>query len=91
MGTDGLRDEHLPRELSLMVEHGMSPLGALGAATVEAARLLGLEADLGTIEPGRIADLAVVDGDPLTEPELWADPARVVAVVQGGTVVADRR
>jgi imidazolonepropionase-like amidohydrolase len=91
MGTDGVRDEHLPRELSHMVDHGMTPLAALHAATIEAARLLDLEADLGTIEPGRIADLVLVNGDPLAEPALWSDSARVVGVVQAGRVVADRR
>jgi imidazolonepropionase-like amidohydrolase len=91
MGTDGVRDDHLPRELKHMVDHGLSPLGALRAATIEAARLLDLEDDLGTIESGKIADLVLVNGDPLTEPELWSDPARVVAVVQAGKVVADRR
>lgn len=74
-----------------MVDHGMTPLASLRAATIEAARLLDLEDDLGTLEPGKIADLAVVTGDPLTEPALWADPGRVVAVVQAGKVVADRR
>ena len=91
MGTDGLRGDHLPRELSLMVRHGLSPIGALRAATMEAARLLDLDADLGTIEGGKIADLALVSGDPLSEPDLWTDPARIVAVVQAGNVVADRR
>ena len=91
MGTDGVRDDHLPRELQHMVEHGLSPLGALRAATIEAARLLDLSDDLGTLEPGKIADLAIVTGDPLTEPALWGDPARIVAVVQAGKLVADRR
>jgi imidazolonepropionase-like amidohydrolase len=91
MGTDGFRGDHLPKELSLMARHGLSPLGALRAATIDAARLLDLSDDLGTIETGRIADLVVVSGDPATEAELWSDPARVVAVVQAGKVVADRR
>jgi imidazolonepropionase-like amidohydrolase len=91
MGTDGVRDEHLPHELALMVRHGLSPRRALGAATIDAARLLGLGDDLGTLEPGRIADLILVTGDPFSDPELWSDPARVVSVVQGGRVVADRR
>ena len=91
MGTDGFRGDHLPKELSLMARHGLSPLGALRAATIDAARLLDLSDDLGTIETGRIADLAVVSGDPATDAELWSDPARVVAVVQAGKVVADRR
>ena len=91
MGTDGVRDDHLPKELSLMVRHGLSPLGALRAATIEAARLLDLSDDVGTIEVGKVADLAIVNGDPLAEPDLWTDPARVIAVVQSGKVVADRR
>jgi len=91
MGTDGVRDEHLPAELSLMVRHGMSPLAALAAATIGAAGLLDLAADLGTIEAGKIADLVLVNGDPLTEPTLWSDAARVVGVIQAGRVVADRR
>ena len=91
MGTDGMREEHLPAELSLMVAHGLTPLGALRAATIEAARLLDLSADLGTLEAGKIADLVVVRGDPLSEPALWSDPARVVAVLQSGVLVADRR
>ena len=69
-----------------MVEHGLSPLGALRAATLEAARLLGLEDEIGTIEVGKVADLVVVDGDPLAEPSLWRDPARVTMVVQTGEV-----
>jgi imidazolonepropionase-like amidohydrolase len=90
MGTDGVAGEHLPRELSHMVDHGMAPLAALRSATMEAATLLDLADDVGTLEPGKVADLIVVNGDPLTEPALWGDPARVVAVVQGGKIVADR-
>jgi imidazolonepropionase-like amidohydrolase len=91
MGTDGVSGEHLPRELTHMVEHGMTPLASLRSATIEAARLLDIGNDVGTLEPGKIADLAVVTGDPLTEPTLWSDPGRVVAVVQAGKLVADRR
>lgn len=91
MGTDGGQGEHLPRELSLMVEHGLDPLASLAAGTISAARLLGLGDELGTIEPGRIADLAILGFDPLAAPDRWADPAAVVAVVQGGRVVVDRR
>jgi imidazolonepropionase-like amidohydrolase len=91
MGTDGVRGEHLPRELTLMVQHGLSPLAALGAATIEAARLLDLGDDLGTLEAGKIADVILVDGDPLAEPALWSDPKRVLGVVQAGRLVADRR
>ena len=91
MGTDGGVGSHLPTELSLMVEHGMSPLASLRAATMDAARLLGLDGEIGTLEAGKAADLLLVDGDPIAEPALWRDPARTVTVIQGGRVVADRR
>ena len=91
MGTDGGVGSHLPTELSLMVEHGMSPLASLRAATIDAARLLGLDGEIGTLEAGKAADVLLVDGDPIAEPALWRDPARIVTVIQGGRVVADRR
>lgn len=52
------------RELELMVDYGMSPLDAVKAATAVNARLFGLEARLGTIKTGLLADLIAVDGDP---------------------------
>ncbi len=91
MGTDGGNGSHLPTELSLMVEHGLSPLAALRAATIEGARLLGLDAEIGTLEPGKVADVLLLDFDPLAEPAAWRDPTRVSVVVQSGRVVADRR
>ena len=54
-----------PPRLALMVEHGMTPAGALVAASRTAADLMGVSDELGTIEPGKRADLVVVDGDPL--------------------------
>jgi len=91
MGTDGGVGSHLPTELSLMVEHGMSPLASLRAATMDAARLLGLDGEIGTLEAGKAADVLLLDGDPIAEPALWRDPARIVTVIQGGRLVADRR
>jgi imidazolonepropionase-like amidohydrolase len=67
MGTDSGVTPHGEnlRELGLMVDGGMSPAAALEAATRSAARLLGVDGDRGTIEPGKRADLIVVDGDAL--------------------------
>ena len=53
------------RELELMVKYGMAPAAAFRAATSDAARLLGVDAERGSIEPGKRADLVVVTGDPL--------------------------
>jgi imidazolonepropionase-like amidohydrolase len=91
MGTDGGVGSHLPTEVSLMVERGLAPLTALRAATIEAARLLGLDAEIGTLELGKVADILLLDGDPIAEPSLWRDPSRIAVVVQAGRVVADRR
>ena len=55
------------REFVYLVEGGMTPMQAIQAATREAARLLGQEGDLGTVEPGKLADLVATPGDPLAD------------------------
>lgn len=66
MGTDCPVSPHGTNlgELEVMVGQGMTPQAALHSATQSAADLMGLGADLGSIAPGKIADLVVVDGDP---------------------------
>ena len=91
MGTDSFNGLYPPAELAYMAEYGLGPFRAIQAATTEASKLLGLADEIGTLEAGRQADLIAVSGDPLAEPELWRDPARIVFVMQGGRVVADRR
>ena len=84
MGTDagvGPHGDNL-RELGLMRRAGMTPAAALRAATQEAARLLGVDEHLGTIEEGKTADLVVVSGDPL-DFDGWA--GRVEQVWLDGT------
>ena len=54
-------------------------------------RCLGLEREVGTIEKGRLADLVVVDGNPLDDITVLLDPARIELVFKGGAVCADRR
>jgi imidazolonepropionase-like amidohydrolase len=91
MGTDSFSGMYPPAELAYMAEFGLGPFRAIQAATNEAAALLGLSEQVGTLEPGKLADLIAVIGDPLAEPELWRDSARIVFVMQGGRIVADRR
>ncbi|MEQ1567650.1 MAG: amidohydrolase family protein [Myxococcota bacterium] len=63
---------------------GMEPIEALRAATIEGARYLGLDGDLGTVEVGKLADLLVLDADPLAD--LHAT-TRIAFVVKNGEVV----
>lgn len=70
-------------EFVYMVEAGMPPMAAIKSATLEASRLVGLEKDLGTVEPGKIADLVAVAGDPLADIRAMA---RVSFVMKEGVV-----
>lgn len=70
-------------ELKQMVKLGMTPLAAIQTATINAAALLGASDRIGTIEPGRYADIVAVDGDPLKD---IGAMGRVVFVMKGGSV-----
>ena len=75
-------------EIQRMVHHGLTPGQALAAATKTAAEALDLDEHIGTVAQGKLADLAIIDGDPLTEPHLLSDPARIWLVLQQGVPVA---
>jgi imidazolonepropionase-like amidohydrolase len=67
-GTDQAIPGHsLHRELEIYVEAGFTPLQAIQAATLVPARAMRREKELGTIVPGKRADLILVDGDPLAD------------------------
>lgn len=77
------------RELELLMTFaGLSSQEALAAGTVGAARSVGLEGEVGTLEPGMLADLLVVRGDPLRDLRILQDPATVEEVFVGGRRVA---
>ena len=75
-------------EIRRMVHHGLTPAETLVAATGTAAEALGLDEHLGTVAEGKLADLIVVDGDPLAEPHVLSDPGRIWLVLQLGVPVA---
>src|SRR5260370_3200491 len=75
-------------EIQRMIFHGLTPEETLVAATKTAAQALDLGDHLGTVEQGKLADLLIVDGDPLAEPELLADRSRIWLVLQLGVPVA---
>jgi imidazolonepropionase-like amidohydrolase len=78
-------NEHgdLALELALMVQHGLSPMQTLVAATRSAAENLGLSSEIGTLEVGKLADLVVVDGDPVQD---ISATGRVALVVKDGVL-----
>ncbi|KUL52395.1 metal-dependent hydrolase family protein [Streptomyces sp. NRRL S-1521] len=91
-GSDliGPKQEHRGNELVLRSKIE-TPLQALVSATRDNARILGIDHEVGTIEPGKIADLVVFAADPLAEPAVFNDPARIPVVLQGGRIVKDHR
>ncbi|QFY07425.1 amidohydrolase family protein [Nonomuraea phyllanthi] len=87
-GTDllGGMHRHQNHEFRLRAEV-QRPIDVLRAATVGAAELVGMAGELGTLAVGAHADLLVLDGDPLADIGVLADPARLRHVVQAGRVV----
>lgn len=91
-GTDAGGHGHPPNaiEIACLVKAGMSPLQALRAATGWAAECIGREADLGTVEKGKLADLVVVAGDPLADVAILQKPEQIALVIKGGEIAANR-
>jgi imidazolonepropionase-like amidohydrolase len=72
------------REAQYYVEAGMTPLAALRSATIEAATMLGVGDRLGSLENGKLADLLLVDADPIADIKALR---RISLVMKGGKVV----
>lgn len=79
------------REFELLVGHGLSPMDAILAGTSKAAKNLGLEDHIGTIAPGVLADLVVVDGNPLEDISILQEMDKIKLVFKEGQIVKDRR
>ncbi len=77
-------DESVSKEFGALVRGGMTPLQALQAATINGATLLSLDKDMGTVEPGKYADLVAISGDPLSDITVME---HVAWVMKGGSVV----
>lgn len=78
------------QELERMTVLGMTSMEAVIAATSAAARLLGIEQDLGSIEAGKVADLVFVEGDPLRRIGLMMKKDRLAGVMRNGRFVAGK-
>jgi len=84
MGSNGA-------ELEIYVKLGMKPMDAILSATRNAAQAIKLGNDLGTIEPGKLADIVAVDGDPLKDIACLQKKEKIQVVMKEGRVYADRR
>lgn len=79
---------HIDYEMRLMVAAGMSPMAAIMSATTVAAKACGIYDEVGSLEQGKLADIVVINGDPLANIDLTGD---VKAVYQGGIRISVNR
>jgi imidazolonepropionase-like amidohydrolase len=75
-------------ELLLHTEAGLKPQEAIQLATINAARMIGREKDLGSVEPGKLADMVILDADPLAD---ISNVRRINRVIKGGVVYEPMR
>jgi imidazolonepropionase-like amidohydrolase len=93
LGSDFLSDPMSPhgesaKELGIYAKKaGLTPMEAIVCATKTNSEVLGLENELGTLEEGKLADLIIVDGDPLKHIHVLQDKKRISAVYKGGEAV----
>jgi imidazolonepropionase-like amidohydrolase len=94
MGTDMGFDPEMgtnAAELEIYVNLGMKPLDALLTCTRNAARAIRMDKDIGTLEPGKLADVIAVAGDPLADIRCLQEKKNIQLVMKEGNVYADRR
>jgi imidazolonepropionase-like amidohydrolase len=84
-----MRPREAAFELAMYVRLGMDPMDAIVSATSGAARILGMQDQLGTLVPGHIADVIAVEGDPLDDPSVLERGIRLV--IGGGRIHHDLR
>jgi imidazolonepropionase-like amidohydrolase len=77
------------KEISFFVNYvGFTPLEAIRSATQTGAEIMGRATEFGTLAPGKLADVLIVDGDPLADIRVLEDRSRFIAIMQGGIVKA---
>jgi imidazolonepropionase-like amidohydrolase len=88
MGFDSQPHGKSALELVRLCHAGLTPMESIVAGTATGAMACGIAAHVGRVATGQVADLIVVDGDPLADPELLLDETRIWLVIQSGRPVA---
>lgn len=100
LGTDymGLYEPPYPRtgsnayELQLLVEEtGFTPMEAIISGTLRGAEAMGLESQMGTLEPRKLADIIIVDGNPLNDIAMLQNPEKIQTVIKNGEIVINKQ
>lgn len=94
MGTDMQLDPEVgsnAQELEIYVEYGMTPMEAIQTATKNAAEAIWLGKKTGTLEPGKLADILAIDGNPLRDIRILQDKEKIKMVMRDGKIFVDRR
>ncbi|MBF4468324.1 MAG: amidohydrolase family protein [Methanobrevibacter arboriphilus] len=91
MGTDSgvIPHGNNLKELELLCEIGMSPSEAIASGTIEAAKALEIDDEVGSVEIGKFADLIMVSKNPLVDISHLSNPNNILMVIQDGTIVKD--
>jgi imidazolonepropionase-like amidohydrolase len=96
LGTDYSNTKNTPyaengKEFKAMTRAGMSPMEAIRAGTINAAHLMKMADRIGSLEAGKLADIVVVDGDPLHDIDCLSHRDRIKVVIKGGVVEKESR
>jgi len=93
VGTDAITAEmhgQNARELENVVRYGLTPMQAIVAATKTASEVCRVDDKVGTLEPGKLADLLVVNGNPMNDISMLQDQSRLLLIMKEGRVCVDR-
>lgn len=89
-GFNAIRHGNSAVELEYLVKYGMTPMQAIVTATSSSAAALRLGDKLGTIEPGKLADIVVIDGNPLADIKVLQDKTKILLVMKEGSIYVNR-
>jgi imidazolonepropionase-like amidohydrolase len=94
LGTDTQIDPEMGTsayEMEIYVDYGMTPMEAIQTATLNAAEAIGLDREIGTLEPGKLADIIAVEGNPLQNIRILQDKKRIQMVMKEGEIAVRRK